>query len=68
MLFVDFTPPAPCVGDLNNDGVINTADLAQFLGQFGQTVAPGTGADLTGDGVVNTADLALFLGRFGQSC
>lgn len=67
-LSISYSPPAPCVGELNNDGVINTADLALFLGQFGQAVVPGTGADLTGDGVVNTADLALFLGRFGQPC
>ncbi|MFM9957669.1 MAG: hypothetical protein ACKVZJ_06315 [Phycisphaerales bacterium] len=27
----------PCVGDLTGDGVVNTADLVRFLGQFGRT-------------------------------
>lgn len=61
-------PVPPCPGDLNADGIVNTADLAAFLGQFGTAVPPGTGADLTGDGIVNTADLAAFLGRFGSTC
>lgn len=62
--------PAPsiCLGDTNNDNIINTTDLVFFLGKFGQTVPPGSPADLNNDGVVNTADLVAFLGRFGQSC
>lgn len=61
------TPPS-CVGDLNGDNAVNTADLTAFLGAFGTTVTPGTSGDLTGDGAVNTADLTIFLGRFGQPC
>ncbi|MBN8644542.1 MAG: dockerin type I repeat-containing protein [Planctomycetes bacterium] len=60
--------PFACVGDLNNDGVVNTADLALFLGAFGQTVPAFTGGDLNGDGVVNTVDLAQFLAAFGSNC
>ncbi|MBN8645365.1 MAG: hypothetical protein J0L61_09030, partial [Planctomycetes bacterium] len=61
------TPPA-CPGDLNNDNAVTTPDLTIFLGQFGQSVIPGTGADFTNDGLVSTPDLAFFLGRFGQPC
>ncbi len=62
------TPP-PCVGDLNNDGAVNTADLTIFLNQFGNSVGvPGSGADFNADGTVNTPDLVIFLGRFGQPC
>jgi uncharacterized delta-60 repeat protein len=61
-------PPVPCPEDLTGDGAVNTADLVEFLGRFGQTVTPGSAGDLTGDGQVNTADLTQFLGRFGQSC
>jgi len=49
------------VGDLNGDGVVNAADLAILLGQWG-----GSGnADLNNDGVVNAADLAILLGAWG---
>ncbi len=61
-------PPPGCLGDLNGDNSVNTADLTQFLGGFGSTVTPGTGADLNNDGAVNTADLTLFLGAFGAAC
>ena len=57
-----------CPGDLNNDNAVSTPDLTIFLGQFGQSVIPGTGADFTNDGLVSTPDLAFFLGRFGQPC
>ena len=46
--------------DLNGDGVVNGADLAILLGDWG-----GRGlADLNGDGVVNGADLAILLGEW----
>lgn len=47
--------------DLNGDGLVNGADLAALLSQWG-----GDGpADLTGDGVVNGADLANLLSNWG---
>jgi len=48
-------------GDLNGDGVVNAADLAILLGQWG---GPGN-ADLNGDGTVSAADLAILLGAWG---
>ena len=65
---VQLSLPPPCLGDINNDRLINTFDLARLLSKFGQTVGAGAPEDLTGDGVVNTFDLAKLLGRFGQSC
>lgn len=61
-------PVNPCVGDLNGDNAVNTADLTRFLGLFGTTTTPGGTGDFNGDGAVNTADLTRFLGRFGSSC
>ncbi|NUQ53909.1 MAG: SUMF1/EgtB/PvdO family nonheme iron enzyme [Phycisphaerales bacterium] len=60
--------PPPCIGDLNGDNAVSTADLTHFLGQFGSTVPMGTGGDFNCDGSVNTADLTIFLGRFGGAC
>ncbi|MFM9957229.1 MAG: hypothetical protein ACKVZJ_04070 [Phycisphaerales bacterium] len=58
--------PPPCVGDLNNDGARNTADLVVFLGQFGN--AGNLSGDFNNDNVVNTVDLVVFLGVFGDPC
>ncbi len=48
--------------DLNDDRVVNAADLALLLGAWGPN--PGNPADLNGDGVVNAADLAILLGAW----
>ncbi|MFO0828677.1 MAG: hypothetical protein U0572_11100 [Phycisphaerales bacterium] len=53
-------PPA----DLNGDGVVNAADLAILLGNWG---SPGLG-DLNADGIVNAVDLATLLGMWGMTC
>ncbi len=57
-----------CLGDLNSDGAVNTADLTTFLARFGQQVLAGTIGDLNVDGVVNTGDLTMLLVRFGTLC
>ncbi len=54
-----------CQGDVNGDGVINTADLGLMLGDFGSGDPE---SDLNCDGSVNTADLGLLLNEFGGSC
>lgn len=59
------TPIEPgCVGDLNEDGVVDTSDLGILLGAFGATGA----GDLDGDGITNTVDLGILLGAFGVAC
>jgi hypothetical protein len=53
-----------CDADLDNNGIVNFADLALFRAAFGTTNA---NADLNGSGgVVNFADLAIFRGLFGR--
>lgn len=54
---------ALCPEDLDGDGLVNAADLAQLLGAWGPCA--GCPADLTGDDVVNAADLAQLLGSWG---
>ncbi|MBX3355005.1 MAG: hypothetical protein KF724_04830 [Phycisphaeraceae bacterium] len=54
--------PASCSPDLNGDGVVNGADLAILLGQWGSS--NGGCADLNSDGVVNGSDIAILLGNW----
>ncbi len=52
----------PCPADLNGDGVVNSADLAVLLANWGAIGLPG---DLNGDGTVDSADLAILLSSWG---
>ena len=51
--------------DLNDDCIVDTADLGLLLSVFGSNDPLG---DLNGDDAVDTADLGLLLNRFGDSC
>jgi len=53
-----------CPGDINGDGVVDTADLGILIGQFGETGFEQP-ADINGDCVVDTADLGILVGNFG---
>ena len=57
------TPPAACAADLDGDGGVGAADLAQLLGSWGP--CPECPADLDGSGDVGAFDLALLLGVWG---
>ena len=54
---------AECPQDLDGDGIVGPADLAQLLGSWGP--CEGCPADFNGDGAVNAADLAQVLGAWG---
>ena len=57
-----------CPGDINGDGIVDLADLAILLSNFGSSPAtPGDG-DIDNDGDVDLADLAVLLSRFGTTC
>jgi choice-of-anchor C domain-containing protein len=58
-------PPTP--GDLNCDGAVGPADLAQLLATWGQCPAPPAlcPADISNDGAVGPADLAQLLAHWG---
>jgi hypothetical protein len=58
-LSVTITPgPPPVPGDLNNDGIVNGADLGILLSSWATFGGP---ADLNGDGFVDGADLGMLL-------
>ena len=48
-------------GDINGDGVVNTADLLVLLGEWGW---PCSCADVNYDGIVNVEDLLILLGNW----
>jgi hypothetical protein len=54
-----------CPADVNGDGVVDGADLAQILGAWGECAGPCGPSDLNSDGQVNGADLAQVLGSWG---
>lgn len=60
------TVTALCPGDLNGDGMVNGADLAALLAQWGACQQDFCGGDLVGNGVINGADLASLLASWGS--
>ncbi len=57
----EVTCPTPNPNDLNNDGLVDGADLGILLGNWG-----GAGAgDIDGSGTVDGADLGILLGGWG---
>lgn len=57
---------APCLGDYNNDLVVNVADLLILLSELG--CVSNCFTDLTGDDLTNSNDLLAFLALYGQVC
>lgn len=51
------------VGDLTDDGLVDSADLAILLGEWD---SEGASADLNGDATVDAADLAMLLANWGE--
>ena len=52
-----------CDADLNNDGIVNSLDLAVFRSQFATRTAV---SDFNSDGIVNSIDLARFRALFAR--
>ncbi len=61
-----------CTGDLDWDGDVDLADLAELLGSYGTTGGAtyemGDIEPCGGDGDVDLADLAAQLGTYGTTC
>ena len=62
------TPPAPCPGDIDGDGIVGQADLAYIFADWGaEPFCPSAIAgDLDGDGQVGPIDLLLLLTSWGD--
>jgi hypothetical protein len=57
-------PASDCVGDFNDDGVVNGADFGSLLAAWGACV--GCDEDLNDDGFVNGADIGALLAAWGE--
>jgi hypothetical protein len=65
---VGVTAETPCP-DLDGDGDVDLADLAQLLANYGVTSgATFEDGDLDGDGDVDLSDLAALLSEYGTTC
>lgn len=62
----DAVEPGECLGDINDDGLINASDFSIFMSNFGCT--GNCPADFDGNNQVDTEDLLFFLSVFGTSC
>lgn len=62
----DGCEPGILWGDLNQDGLIDGADLALLIANWGPA-QPGGFGDLDGDGTVGGADLGILLSRWGAT-
>ena len=58
----------PCPADLNNDGIVDLADLGILLADFGCTPPGPCLGDINGDGATDLADLGILLANFGSTC
>ena len=61
----DISDCPPCPADLNNDTVINFADISAFLIAYGNQ---DPAADFAQDGFYNFADISAFLNAYAAGC
>ncbi len=64
------TPPGPVTGDLNEDGVVDSADLDILTAAFGTRAGEPNfieAADLNGDGVIGLADAQALIDLVDQA-
>ena len=66
-IIVGQQPAEPCIGNLNGDAVVDSADIGLLLSAWGSCQKGGAcPADLNGDWSVDAADLGLLLSRWGD--
>ena len=56
-------PPGTCLGDANDDQVVDVTDLLQVVGDWGSSLSE---ADVNGDGTVDVSDLLVVVGNWGS--
>ncbi len=56
-----------CAGDVDGDGLVDSADLTAVVSNYQET-GPGVAGDVNHDGAVDFLDLSAVLAEFGASC
>ena len=56
-------PPTNCLGDANDDGIVNVNDLLLVIGNWGTSDAA---ADVNNDGIVNVSDILIMIDAWGN--
>lgn len=56
---------APKIGDVNNDGIVNIADVGIIIDVYGTSPAGDARADLNKDGRVNIIDIGIVIDHYG---
>lgn len=67
-LSITCTPDPPCVGDVNNSGAVDVADLLAVINNWGfcfLECPPACAGDVDGDCAVNVADLLAVINAWG---
>ncbi len=59
---------APCVGDVDHDGIVGLGDIALITIHWGETVPPGTMGDANGNGFISLSDIARVIAEWGRAC
>lgn len=66
-----YPEPAPCYGDANGDGVVDSLDLGLLLAAFGTCEGHplfDPALDLEPNGCIDIADLVVLLESYGETC
>jgi hypothetical protein len=66
-MFLIIAQPVASIGDVNNDGVVNTADLLIIIGDLGKTSGFNPNSDVKADGVINLYDLVVIGQNWGTT-
>lgn len=65
---ITYTPPAPCLGDLNADNATNVIDFSIWVAAFGTTLGDpnfNPDADYDNNNTVNVLDFSIWVADFG---
>jgi hypothetical protein len=58
--------PSTKIGDINNDGIVNTVDIGIVVDNYGKLPVTNSKADINSDGSVNILDIGIIIDNYGK--